>query len=81
MIYIKPVKDLKVLSLSWEVPTPFAADNEKKALNLVAYALGTGGPNSLEEELKKERLAEGISVSQDRFGKQEALFNIDVNLT
>jgi insulysin len=79
--YIKPIKDLKILSLIWEVPHDFAKDQERKVADLMDYVLSNGSEKSLEEELKKEHLAESVHVSSDRFGKEQLLFSIDINLT
>ena len=81
VIYIKPIKDLRLLSLMWELPPQFAADKEHKVGELLAYVLSNGGENSLLQELKREKVAEGLKVSEDRFGKAHALFNIDITLT
>lgn len=81
ILYLKPIKDLKQLSLNWEVPAEFAKDNEKGVMSLIAYALSGQGENSLIQQLKRENIAESISVSQDRFGKKEVLFTIDISLT
>lgn len=81
IIYIKPVKDLKILSLAWEVPRDFAIDNDRKVADLVDYVLSNGSQKSLEEELKKEKLAESVHVSTDKMGKEQMLFSIDVTLT
>lgn len=81
MIFIKPVKDIKQLSLNWEISAPFAEDMDRKAPFLVAYALGQEGENSLTEILKKEKIAENVRVSCDRFSKQSLFFSIDILLT
>jgi insulysin len=81
MIFIKPVKDIKQLSLNWEIPAVFAEDVERKAPYLVAYALGQEGENSLTQVLKKEKIAESVRVSCDRFSKQSVFFSIDIALT
>ncbi|MBS0605639.1 MAG: insulinase family protein [Parachlamydiales bacterium] len=81
MIFIKPVRDIKQLSLAWEVPSEFALDIDRKAPELVAYVLEQEGENSLISELKEEKLAESIHVSCDRFSKDTLLFSIDVSLT
>jgi insulysin len=80
-IYIKPIKDLKQLSLTWEVPPAFSKDNEKHVLDLVASVVGSGEEKSLQEALKKEGLAEEVRASADRLGKNHTLFSIDVTLT
>lgn len=81
MIFIKPVKDIKQLSLNWEVPTVFAEDTTRKAPALVAYALGQEGANSLTQVLKKEKIAESVQVSCDRMSKQSLFFSVDIMLT
>jgi insulysin len=81
IIYIKPLKDLKRLSLVWEVPSQFILDNEKKAVDLVAYVMKTHSETGLLEQLKREKLAEDLDVTADRFGKEHLLFRIDIDLT
>lgn len=81
LIYIQPVRDIKQLSLLWEMPKRFASDIDRKAPQLVAYALNQQGPDSLIETLKKEQIAEGINVSCDRFSEDTVLFSIDLFLT
>lgn len=81
MTFIKPVKDMKQLSLSWEVHGPFATDIERQAPTLIAYALQSRGPHSLTQVLKEENIAEHISVSADRLSKDNLLFSIDIDLT
>lgn len=80
-IAIKPIKDLRTLSLTWEVPPSFAKDQERKPAELVAYALGSEAENSLIAQLKKEKIAESLRVSTDRFNKETLLFSIDIVLT
>lgn len=81
MTFIKPVKDIKQLSLFWEVHAPFATDKERKAPDLVAYALQDRGPHSLTQVLKEEQIAEHVSVSSQRLSKDHVLFCIDIDLT
>ncbi len=81
MIFIKPIKDIKQLSLTWEVSSEFASDIDRKAPEIIAYALGQEGGNSLIDALKKEKIAEGIHVTCDRFAKNSLLFSIDISLT
>lgn len=82
ILYIKPIKDLKVLSLIWELPQSIAEnEQEAKVGELLAYTLKNGSKNSLLGLLKREHLAEAISVSSNQFGKKTHLFSIDVSLT
>ncbi len=80
-LYIKPVKDLKSISLIWELPKTIVADNETATPALIAYALANGTENGLLQELKREKIAENVSVSTDRWSKDSALFSIDISLT
>jgi len=79
--YLKPIKDIRVLSLSWELPKEFAKEKKRKAFELISYALNHEGENSLLEELKREKIAESLRASADRFGKNELLFKIEIELT
>lgn len=81
MIFIKPVKELKLLSLVFEVAAPFAQDHNKKAPDLVAYALSQETENSLISLLKQENLADGIYATCDRYDKSSELFEITISLT
>jgi len=81
LIYVKPVKDIKTLSLTWELPANLAEDQDAKAGELLAYILKSGSHNSLLDMLKRKHLAEEISVSQDQFSKTNKLFSIDIALT
>lgn len=80
-IYIQPVKDLKSLTLLWQPASEYASDLDHKTLDLVAYALGQGGEDSLIQELKKEKLAEGIHVGADHSSKEHVFFQISIDLT
>ena len=81
LIYIKPVKDIKVLSITWELPESLASDNDAMAGELLSYILKSGGKNSLLGALKREHLAEGIRAAEERFSKANVIFNLDVELT
>jgi insulysin len=81
IIYQKPIRDLKTISFMWELPKEFAQDIDRGASSLIAYALSNKSENSLIEQLKREKIAEQISVSTDRFSKNDLFFNIDITLT
>ncbi|HEY5259669.1 MAG TPA: insulinase family protein, partial [Rhabdochlamydiaceae bacterium] len=80
-IYIKPVKDLKSVSMLWHLPKEIALDIETGTPSLIAYALANGTENGLLQQLKREKIAEDISVTTDRFSKDSLLFMIDISLT
>jgi len=80
-LYITPVKDLKTLSLIWQLPREIAVDLESHTPSLVAYVLANGTENGLSEELKREKLIEGLSVSVDPYSNESHLMSIDFSLT
>ncbi|MBP7073808.1 MAG: insulinase family protein [Rhabdochlamydiaceae bacterium] len=80
-LYIKPVKDLKTLSMVWQLPETIALDQETHSTSLVSYVLSNGTQNGLCEELKREKLIEGLSVSADPFSQECLLMSIDFSLT
>ena len=81
MIYIKPIRNIKVLSIMWELPEDLADENESMAGPLLSYILQNGGKNSLLEELKKEGIAENLRVCEERFSAANKIFNLDIELT
>lgn len=79
--YIKPIKDLKVLSLQWELPIDFVQDKDRQAAALIAYAICSEDSNSLLAQLKREKIAEDLSANTERMGNKEVFFTIDLTLT
>lgn len=79
-IFIKPIKDLKKLSLVWEIPVA-AIDLDEKLPEFAAYILNKEVKGSLLAKLKKENMAESLSVSYDRLSKDQCIFSMDVFLT
>lgn len=80
-LYVTPIKDVKSLSLLWQLPLEIALDQETHAADLVSRALANGAENGLCEELKREKLIEGLSVSVDFLSRECALMSIDFSLT
>jgi insulysin len=81
MLYVKPIKDVKILSLDWEMPQEISEDNTSFSLECIAQALAAGGKNSLLEQLKKEGLAESMQVHPSDFSSHHRFFSINVMLT
>lgn len=82
MVYIEPVKNKRELSLVWELPAKFSHQVDKKPDSLVAFFLGHEGDESLLAQLKREELAESISVGAYELGGQENLtFTLSIDLT
>ncbi|HSW72942.1 MAG TPA: insulinase family protein, partial [Chlamydiales bacterium] len=80
IIHVKPIRDIQLLSLEWEIPGELLPDDTKSA-KLISYALRRGSEYSLTETLKKEGLIQSLDVSVDRFGKKNILFSIQLELT
>lgn len=80
IIYLQPVKDLQMVSLSWELPEAFLKDDTQSA-ELLAYTLSIGSEKTLLALLKKEHLIENMDVYVDRVGTKAAFFTIDIELT
>lgn len=81
MLYVKPIKDVKILSLDWELTQDISEDRTSFSLESIAQALEAGGKNSLLEQLKKEGLAESINVHPSEFSSHHRFFSINVMLT
>ena len=79
--YIEPVRDVRDLTLTWELPDWAVGDMGAKYPQLLAYVLGNGSSNSLESHLKKQGLAEGVSGDVLRLSENKALFMLSVDLT
>ncbi len=81
MIYLKPIRDLRVLSLMWEIPSTLFDFDKRSMASLVAFVLNSETQNSLSEQLKREKLAESLRASCDMQSKGKLIFNIDIDLT
>jgi insulysin len=81
MIYIEPVKDIRSLTLIWDLPPAFAHMLESKPEALACYILGHEGKESLLAELKREGLAESLACGSSLIGPNNREFYLDVDLT
>ncbi|MBF5059831.1 insulinase family protein [Candidatus Neptunochlamydia vexilliferae] len=81
VIAIQPVKEVRDLSLNWELPSSYVSNLENRSHTLLGYILGGRHPSSLYSELKKEELIEDVSSGFWRLGKECGLFSINFTLT
>lgn len=81
MSFIKPIKDLKMLTLCWEIPNAFANNLDEKFPEFIAYILNKEVKGSLLAKLKKENIAKDLNVHCHRLSKDQCLFSINVFLT
>jgi insulysin len=81
IVYIRPIQEMKALTLSWELPRAVVYDPSKPA-DLLAYALSRGHEKSLFEKLHSELLIEDLSIRVDELaGRDVAFFQIDLFLS
>lgn len=81
MIYIEPLKHIRRLVLSWELPFKFAGMRETKPQVPVCQVLGHEGKNSMVDLLKSEKLIEGAECVAERIGGNSLIFILQLNLT
>ncbi|MCB1085105.1 MAG: insulinase family protein, partial [Chlamydiia bacterium] len=81
IIAIKPVKEIRELSIEWELPREYAANLDASADHLLGYVLRSKHEGSLYTKLKEEGLIDSLSSGIMRAGKENALFSISFDLT
>jgi len=81
IIYIEPIKELKKLTVGWEMPVETARDLNGKPPLLIGYALTHKGENSLYQYLAKKGLCENISYECDLLDKSTMMLNFTFDLT
>lgn len=81
MVYIESVKDIRSLSMVWEMPREFVNDMDLHTADIVGFLLSNRGPQSLYELLHKEGLIEDIGAEADVESKDKGVFLISVDLT
>lgn len=79
--YIMPIKEIRRLSLAWEVPANTLKLVDSKPWEIAAALLGDEGENSLLALLKKEELAEGISSGMYYTDRNSGIYNLQIDLT
>lgn len=80
IISIAPIKNIHILSLSWELP-PHLID-DAQAADLIAYTLKRGGAHSLLQNLKNGQLIDEMRIQvQSYAGKNHPFFEIDIALS
>jgi insulysin len=80
IVYIKPISDIQILDLEWELNSKFSSD-ETKSCELIAYTLKRGQKYSLLENLKNRHLAEDLDVNFEKIGSKNSVFSIQIKLT
>ncbi|MCB1110210.1 MAG: insulinase family protein, partial [Chlamydiia bacterium] len=81
IIAIKPIKDLRSLSIYWELPKAFIHNFDDRSADLLGYVIGGRYEKSLRSVLKKEELINNIGSSMFRLSKDSGMFYISMDLT
>lgn len=79
--YIEPIRQLRRLSVVWEVPAALVALRDSKPEVIASYLLGYEGDHSLFGVLKQEGLAEALSAGIIPLDRESALFGLEIALT
>lgn len=81
MIYVEPLKDLKQMEITWEMPSKYARDLDYHTADLVSYVLGDESPKSLATYLKDKGYIHSLHCGHGALSKEVCFFSIDLNLT
>lgn len=81
IFYVEPVKNLRSLTLTWNLPAKFADVLDRQPEAYVCYVLGDESEGSLLAELKKEHLAEALGCASFKIGPGNQIFYLDIDLT
>ncbi len=79
--FITPIKEIRKLTLFWEIPKSYVLNLEDKSDYLLSYILKSRHPNSFFCKLKEEKLIEDLCIDFDRYSKEHAFYSIDFILT
>ncbi|HRD55977.1 MAG TPA: insulinase family protein, partial [Parachlamydiaceae bacterium] len=81
MVYIEPVKNIRTITLLWNLPEKFASALDEQPESYVCYILGNEGEKSLLAELKKMHLADALGCGSFKYGPGNQVFFLDIELT
>jgi len=81
VVHTKPERDVRSLSLEWELSPFFAHKRLSQPDRMVSYVLGDEGPGSLTTRLREKHLALSVSVGMSKPGRDNAIFSIELSLT
>lgn len=81
IVYVQPIKNVRTLTLFWELPPRFANMKDTRPDKLICHVLGHEGKESLLAELKREKLAENLGCNSYRIGGDDLIFFLEIDLT
>lgn len=81
IIYVEPIKEMRQLSIIWEVPEALSGHTDSKPELLICHILGHEGSHSLLDILKERHLAEGIRCGSARRLDSPLQIEVEIDLT
>lgn len=81
IMYIEPIKNIRTVTLIWDLPSQFSHMKDSKPETILCYVLGHEGKLSLLADLQKERLAEKLSCGSYQLGPNNTEFYVEITLT
>lgn len=79
--YIEPVKDLKLLSLDWELPQNSSLDREAFSAKVIASALSDTSCGGLCDYLKQKHWIESLQAGVSEFSSENSFLSLSLSLT
>lgn len=81
LVYIEPKKNVRRLTINWEVPKQFIYMGESKPEEMLGYLLEQDGEHGLLALLKQKGLANDIKAGSEKLGNQTYTFYLNIYLT
>ncbi|CAI5718994.1 unnamed protein product [Hyaloperonospora brassicae] len=80
VVQVAPVKDLRVIDVSWPLPS-LHWDFRTKPTRILSHLIGHEGPGSILSYLKTQKWANGLSAGLFRDHEDWALFSVKIEAT
>ncbi|KAL7686292.1 putative metalloenzyme, LuxS/M16 peptidase, peptidase M16, middle/third domain-containing protein [Plasmopara halstedii] len=80
VVHVAPVKDLRVIDISWPLPSLYQ-DFMTKPTKILSHLMGHEGPGSILSFLKEQKWGNGLSAGLFRDHEDWALFGVKVDVT
>ncbi len=81
LIYIQPIKNVRTLTLVWDLPKKFWEMKDTHPDRLICHVLGHEGKESLLAQLKREKFAENLECSTYEIGGHDLVMFVSLDLT
>jgi insulysin len=81
MVTLQPVKELRQLTIAWELPEKFVDMKLTRPDSIICHVLGHEGSESLLEQLKREGLADALACGGMNVGANHRDVYLQIGLT